>query len=113
MLKPQHADLLEDFCKDKLPADDILVPPELHPLNPEDEDDVVPNQHAAFGVQKATQKVHEPAWRDLGLTELMNRGPDAGSSGAGVAGPVGGNRGGRGGSRRRGRVGGMGKGLPR
>ena len=69
------ADLFEDFCKDKLPADDIYVPPHLQPLNPEDEDDVVPDQHAAFGIQKATQKTKEPTWRDLGLAELMHRGP--------------------------------------
>jgi hypothetical protein len=46
------------------------------PLNPEDEDDVVPDQHAAFGITRATQKQREPAWRDLGLEELMRRRPD-------------------------------------
>ncbi|KAK0665531.1 Apc13p protein-domain-containing protein [Cercophora samala] len=71
-----HADLLDEFRKDsRLPHDDIYVPPHLQPVNPEDEDDVVPDQHAAFGIQKATQKVKEPAWRDLGLEELMSRGP--------------------------------------
>ncbi|KAK2071718.1 hypothetical protein P8C59_006122 [Phyllachora maydis] len=74
----QHADLFEDFCKDKLPADDVFVPPHLQPINPEDEDDVVPDQHAAFGIQKATQGSTEPAWRDLGLGELMTQGPGGG-----------------------------------
>ncbi|KAK4114582.1 Apc13p-domain-containing protein [Canariomyces notabilis] len=85
MQRPRDADLFEDFCKDKLPADDIYVPPHLQPINPEDEDDVVPDQHAAFGIQKATQKVREPAWRDLGLGELMTRGPAIGSAPKGRA----------------------------
>ncbi|KAK3370331.1 Apc13p protein-domain-containing protein [Podospora didyma] len=75
MQQARDADLFEDFCKDKLPADDIYVPPHLQPINPEDEDDVVPDQHAAFGIQKATQKNREPAWKDLGLGELMRQGP--------------------------------------
>ncbi|KAL1863162.1 hypothetical protein VTK73DRAFT_6407 [Phialemonium thermophilum] len=95
MQRPRDADIFEDFCKDKLPADDIYVAPHLQPINPEDEDDVVPDQHAAFGIQKATQKVHEPAWRDLGLAELMRRGPQQASSGG--AGGSGGGAGGGGG----------------
>lgn len=51
------------------------MPPQNQPINPEDEDDVVPDQHAAFGIQRATQKVKEPAWKDLGLGELMRQGP--------------------------------------
>lgn len=77
MQQPRDADFFEDFCKDKLPADDIYVPPHLQPINPEDEDDVVPDQHAAFGIAKATQKVREPAWKDLGLGDLMRKGPPA------------------------------------
>lgn len=100
MAKSHHADLFEDFCKDKLPADDIYVPEHLQPINPEEEDDVVPNQHAAFGVQKATQRVHEPAWKDLGLKELMARGPSAESKASG-------------GGKRRGGPGSGDKGLPR
>lgn len=73
--RSRHADLFEDFCKDKLPADDIYVPPHNLPINPEDEEDVVPDQHAAFGIQRATQKVKETAWKDLGLSELMAKGP--------------------------------------
>jgi len=88
MQQARDADLFEDFCKDKLPADDIYVPPHLQPINPEDEDDVVPDQHAAFGITKATQKVREPAWKDLGLGELMHKGPGSGgqssSSGTGA-----------------------------
>ncbi|KAH6641236.1 Apc13p protein-domain-containing protein, partial [Chaetomium tenue] len=78
MHRSQHAELFEEFCKDRLPKDDVLVPPDLQPVNPEEEDDVVPDQHAAYGVQKATQRAREPAWRDLGLSELMARGPVVG-----------------------------------
>lgn len=75
MQQPRDADMFEDFCKDKLPDDEIYVPPQYQPINPEDEDDVVPDQHAAFGIQKATQRSKEPAWKDLGLSELMGKGP--------------------------------------
>ncbi|OAA41663.1 Protein kinase [Metarhizium rileyi] len=81
MTTPSNADLFEDFCKDKLPSDDIFVPPQHQPLNPEDEDDVVPDQHAAFGITRATKDVRGAAWKDLGLEELMRRGPPKGVSG--------------------------------
>ncbi|KAL8995522.1 MAG: hypothetical protein Q9188_006790, partial [Gyalolechia gomerana] len=58
-----------------LPHEPIYVPPHHQPPNPEDEDDVVPDQHAAFGIQRATQAKREAAWRDLGLEELLRRGP--------------------------------------
>ncbi|QUC22420.1 uncharacterized protein UV8b_06661 [Ustilaginoidea virens] len=86
MHRASDADLFEDFCKDKLPCDDIYVAPQHQPINPEDEDDVVPDQHAAFGIQRATQKVREPAWRDLGLGALMTKGPGRGQRVAGKAG---------------------------
>lgn len=76
--RARDADLLEQFCRDRLPSDDIYVPAAHQPVNPEDEDDVVPDQHAAFGIQKATQAKREPAWRDFGLGELMGRGPGVG-----------------------------------
>ncbi|KAM3423508.1 hypothetical protein BST61_g936 [Cercospora zeina] len=72
-----HADLLEDFTRVKLPAEEIAVAPQHQPLNPDDEDDVVPDQHAAFGIQRAQQKTREPAWRDLGLHTLMSDAPPA------------------------------------
>lgn len=75
MHQPGDADLFEDFCKDRLPEDEIYVPPQHQPINPEDEDDVVPDQHAAFGIQRATQHVKEASWKDLGLMDLMNKGP--------------------------------------
>ena len=63
----------------------MYVPPHHQPVNPEDEDDVVPDQHAAFGIQRATQRGRaEPAWKDLGLADLMRRGPGAGGAGAGA-----------------------------
>ncbi|KAF3804404.1 hypothetical protein GCG54_00000757 [Colletotrichum gloeosporioides] len=75
MHRARDADLFEDFCKDRLPDDEVHVPPQHQPINPEDEDDVVPDQHAAFGITKATQRQKEAAWKDLGLSGLMNRGP--------------------------------------
>ena len=70
-----HADLLEDFthpATSQLAPDEIYMAPQHQPVNPEDEDDVVPDMHAAFGIQQATQKQKEPGWRDFGLVELMN-----------------------------------------
>ena len=87
-----HADLLESFTNmtsSQLAPESIYIPPHLQPLNPEDEDDVVPDQHAAFGIQRATQAKKEPAWRDLGLEELLRRGPRAAegqSTGGGASG---------------------------
>ncbi len=37
---------------------------------------MVPDQHAAFGIQRATQAKREPAWKDLGLDELVKQGPN-------------------------------------
>ncbi|KAI9847001.1 MAG: hypothetical protein M1837_003357 [Sclerophora amabilis] len=82
--QPRVADIFEtptdrsysqEFCRDKLPNEEIYVAPHHQPINPEDEDDVVPDQHAAFGITRATQKTKERAWKDLGLEELMKRGP--------------------------------------
>ena len=97
MNQPRVADLFEDFCKDALPDDDIYVPPQHQPINPEDEDDgkcasfalpkksartngvvVVPDQHAAFGITRATKKKRVTAWKDLGLEELMRKMPKEG-----------------------------------
>lgn len=36
-----------------LPFEEIALPPHLMPVNPEDEDDVVPDMHAAFGINRA------------------------------------------------------------
>ena len=66
------------------------------PLNPEDEDDVVPDMHAAFGITRAlgpgapgagaegpgsagAGEQREPVWRDLGLGRLVDGGPGTGS----------------------------------
>lgn len=57
---------------------DIYVPPQHQPINPEDEDDVIPDQHAAFGIVQAQMKKHEPAWKDLGLNDLLNSVPKDG-----------------------------------
>ncbi|KAJ9219233.1 Apc13p protein-domain-containing protein [Paecilomyces variotii] len=55
-----------------LPIEDIYVLPQYQPLNPEDEDDVVPDQHAAFGITRAMENRREAVWRDLGLEELVS-----------------------------------------
>jgi len=55
-----------------LPIEDIYVPPQYQPPNPEDEDDVVPDQHAAFGITRAMDRRRDAVWRDLGLEALVN-----------------------------------------
>ncbi|GMG50534.1 unnamed protein product [Aspergillus oryzae var. brunneus] len=57
-----------------LPIEDIYVAPQYQPPNPEDEDDVVPDQHAAFGISRAMERRREAVWRDLGLEALVNSG---------------------------------------
>ncbi|QIW94677.1 hypothetical protein AMS68_000195 [Peltaster fructicola] len=71
----QHADLLEEFSKPRLPAEDIIVQDRYKPANPDEEEDIVPDQRAAFGIQRANNKAKEPAWKDLGLEQLMTQGP--------------------------------------
>ncbi|KAF2197037.1 Apc13p-domain-containing protein [Delitschia confertaspora ATCC 74209] len=78
---PRIADLFEEFTRSRLSPEEIYVPPSQEPVNPEDEDDVVPDQHAAFGITRATMGKKEPAWRDLGLEELVTRGPTTGGAG--------------------------------
>lgn len=82
-----------------LPIEDIYVAPQYQPINPEDEDDVVPDQHAAFGIARAMDSVGrraEPVWRDLGLSELVrgarytSGNPHAARHGMQVIGPGGG-----------------------
>ena len=55
-----------------LPIEDIYVAPQHQPPNPEDEDDVVPDQHAAFGIARAMERRREAVWRDLGLGALVS-----------------------------------------
>ncbi|KAF3928958.1 hypothetical protein AA313_de0209345 [Arthrobotrys entomopaga] len=69
---PRIVEQYEDYCRDKLPNDEVYIPPEHQPINPEDEDD------AAFGITRAQQKDREPVWRDLGLSDLLNRAPKEG-----------------------------------
>lgn len=58
-----------------LPIEEVYLPPHYQPINPEDEDDVVPDQHAAFGIARAMDAAGrrrvEPVWRDLGMRELV------------------------------------------
>ena len=75
-----HSDLLEDFTRTPLLPDEIFLAPQYQPVNPEDEDDVVPDQHAAFGIKQATQRTKETVWKDLRLEELLKDGPSEGSN---------------------------------
>lgn len=61
--------------------------PQYQPPNPEDEDDVVPDQHAAFGITRAMERRRETVWRDLGLEGLVTSG-GAGARGATKGGKV-------------------------
>ncbi|KAF3384315.1 putative translation initiation factor eIF-2B subunit delta [Penicillium rolfsii] len=72
-----------------LPIEDIYLQPQYQPPNPEDEDDVVPDQHAAFGIARVMERRHEAVWRDLGLEALVN-GQGHGGGAAAVNGGVGG-----------------------
>ncbi|CAG8021041.1 unnamed protein product [Penicillium salamii] len=93
MHQPRLADLFEEFTRPHtsptdhndrepqaspttipsfLPVEDIYVAPQYQPPNPEDEDDVVPDQHAAFGITRAMDRRREAVWRDLGLESLVN-----------------------------------------
>lgn len=73
-----------------LPFESINLPPHLMPVNPEDEDGVVPDMHAAFGIARAMGQSSQPetsgersgrgilgsgrtenVWRDFGLDELV------------------------------------------
>lgn len=74
-----------------LPVEDIYVLPQFQPPNPEDEDDVVPDQHAAFGITRAMERRREAVWRDLGMEEVVSGEIlEGGSGGAGGSGGSGG-----------------------
>lgn len=86
-----------------LPIEDIYLPPQYQPANPEDEDDVVPDQHAAFGIARAMDRSRDAIWRDLGLEGLFRgtsfgmgpvRGRGGGLIGQGHGSGVGGSSGG-------------------
>ena len=90
------------------------------PVNPEDEDDVVPDMHAAFGINRALGQggsitaaggavmgeisnagvAREAVWRDLGMAEILDggsgQGEERGGFGTAVVGGMGGGEGGRG-----------------
>jgi hypothetical protein len=79
-----------------LPFEEINLPAHLMPINPEDEDDVVPDMHAAFGIDRALGQggqaggqsgggepggeashagvTRESVWRDLGMEGLIGDG---------------------------------------
>ncbi|KAJ5101901.1 hypothetical protein NUU61_004123 [Penicillium alfredii] len=79
-----------------LPIEEIYVSPQHQPPNPEDEDDVVPDQHAAFGITRAMERRREAVWRDLGLEALVS-GHGHGGDAAAAAAAAGGGGGGVGG----------------
>lgn len=72
-----------------MPFESINLPPHLMPINPEDEDGVVPDMHAAYGITRAMNQSgapeqtgeqtgrgitpgRDPTWQDLGLEHLVN-----------------------------------------
>jgi hypothetical protein len=74
---------------------------------------VVPDQHAAFGITRATQAKREISWKDLGLDELIRKGPgNVAGMGTGAGTVVGMGMGGYGGGWKW-RRDGLGGGLPR
>ncbi|KAK9321187.1 Apc13p protein-domain-containing protein [Lipomyces orientalis] len=58
---PRSALFFEDWVSSHLPDEEIVIPPEFQPINPEDEDDVVPDQHAAFGILLSQLRRYRPA----------------------------------------------------
>lgn len=60
-----------------LPFEDVHLPSHLEPVNPEDEDGVVPDEHAMWGIKRAMQQREhqgmrrEDLWRDLGMEGLL------------------------------------------
>ncbi|KAE9970382.1 hypothetical protein EG328_006306 [Venturia inaequalis] len=72
-----HSTHLEDYTRGgPLAPDEIYLPEHHQPLNPEDEEDVVPAMHAAFGITRAAMmraggKGEGEVWRDLGLERLL------------------------------------------
>ena len=90
-----------------------MVPPHLMPPDPEDEDDVVPDQHAAFGISQAMAaregRKKKGAWRDfdrladvvrgLDLEEPSSSGAAQGTTNNGAGGQSGRQRGGVGSTR--------------
>lgn len=77
---PRTAVFFEEWMKLKLEYDDIIVPPENQPINPDDDDDLIPDQQASFGVLKSQQQraAAQATWKDLRLKELLHRGPEGG-----------------------------------
>jgi hypothetical protein len=71
----------DEWNKCKLEFDDILVAPEHEPINPEDDDDIIPDQqHASFGLAKSHQNNSRSHWKDLKTKELLFQGPNSGVS---------------------------------
>ncbi|CAN6624280.1 hypothetical protein TRVA0_009S03092 [Trichomonascus vanleenenianus] len=75
MTLPRTAVYFEEWMKSKLEFDDIIVPPEHQPVNPEEEDDMITEQQGMMGIARSHQKAAEPAWRDLALNDLLNNAP--------------------------------------
>ena len=84
-----------------LPFEEIFLPSHLMPVNPEDEDGVVPDMHAAFGINAALGQggvmgvnhgtgegsgrgvQREEVWRDLGVEALVDGYGHQGEGGGG------------------------------
>uniref|UniRef100_A0A060T2Q4 ARAD1A10373p n=1 Tax=Blastobotrys adeninivorans TaxID=409370 RepID=A0A060T2Q4_BLAAD len=73
---PRIVEVFEEWMKSKVEFDDIIVPPEHEPADTDEDDELAPDQYAAFGIIKSRQKASEPVWKDLGLRELAESGPD-------------------------------------
>jgi len=60
-----------------LPAEELMILPQYAPVNPEEEDDVVPDQHATFGITRA-RETREQGWRDVDSLNQLFRGAGLG-----------------------------------
>jgi len=70
-----------------LPFEEIHLPPHLMPLNPEDEDGVVPDMHAAFGINRALGQSGQAGSQGGSGASLAAAGGVLGGGGAGAGGP--------------------------
>ncbi|KAK9465778.1 hypothetical protein V1512DRAFT_254258 [Lipomyces arxii] len=81
LTQPRSAEFFEEWLTHSLPDDVITIPPEFEPINPEDEDDVVPDQHAAFGILLSQLRRYRPA----AYTAALHGGSISASSAASAA----------------------------
>jgi hypothetical protein len=75
MSKPRVALFYTDWLKTKLEHENITVPPVHQPVNPDDDEDAVADQHAPSDIRNGRKR--ELRWKALGLKERMELDPQS------------------------------------